>query len=352
MGLIARIIGGEIKELLVKFQGLWSLLCLCSHIAREFLHLSFSQTPQKLIFAMARPCQGIALFLVCLFFVGWIGYVPAAMAEPSKGIALPTIDIATDIAQPMPLSVTTAWNYDAQRGPSHWADLDPSYGLCATGQAQSPIDLAMDETGDDFADASLADLLPKLTFHYEPAPLNIMHTGYGIQVPYAPGSYLSLGEQRYDLRQFHFHSPSEHAINGQLWAGELHLVHQNESGQLAVVAVLLQSGSSRNQASAMQASFAKLSRYLPGVGEKVRTGEWMNARSLLPANTSTYRYQGSLTTPPCSESVTWLVLSEPVNLSAEQIAQYQSLLNHNNRPLQPRHQRPVQLSSIVGRILN
>lgn len=245
-------------------------------------------------------------------------------------LCLPTASFAD-----MPPSATESpeihWSYQSETGPDFWAELDAGFATCSSGLAQSPIDL----TG-----AEDADLLNP-EFHYQPAPLNILNNGHTVQVPYAPGSYVVIDGNRYDLLQFHFHSPSEHAIAGKSERAELHLVHQNEAGELAVVAVLLHPDD-KNANTAYQ----PIAQNLPlKAGDKVRTGSTIDAAALLPANTKTYRYSGSLTTPPCSEAVTWLVMSEPVSLSTEQLTQYEKRLNHNNRPLQFKNKRSIQLDT-------
>lgn len=245
-------------------------------------------------------------------------------------VAMPSLAFAnTSYLKPSEVD----WNYQAETGPTHWADIDSQFQTCASGQAQSPIDLTAAEP---------TDLLnPK--FHYRPVPLNLLNNGHTVEVPYAPGSYLTLEGKRYNLLQFHFHSPSEHAINGEPQIAELHLVHQSNEGELAVVAVLLKV-SEEDASDGRAIAYTALSQNLPAqAGDKVRTGKTINAQSLLPTQTTTYRYSGSLTTPPCSESVTWLVMSQPVDLPGSQLAQYQKLLNHNNRPLQKLNQRAVQM---------
>ena len=223
------------------------------------------------------------------------------------------------------------WTYQNLTGPTHWSELDPSFATCTSGQAQSPIDLT----------AANSVELVNPEFHYEPVPLNLLNNGHTVQIPYAPGSYVTIDNKQYNLLQFHFHSPSEHAVEGKSQSAELHLVHQSEAGELAVVAVLLKS---RDRSGKPSAGYQKLSQALPTqAGDKTRTEETINAQTLLPPTTTTYRYSGSLTTPPCTESVTWLVMTEPVELSATQIAQYEQILNHNNRPLQPLNRRSVQM---------
>ena len=223
------------------------------------------------------------------------------------------------------------WTYQNLSGPDHWAELDPSFAACTSGQAQSPINLTA---------ADSVDLVDP-HFHYEPVPLNLLNNGHTVQIPYAPGSYMMVDGEQYNLLQFHFHSPSEHAIEGKVQSAELHLVHQSEAGQLAVLAILLQGD---EQISESVAGYRELSQVLPAkAGDRVRTEETINAQTLLPTKATTYRYSGSLTTPPCTEAVNWLVMTEPVKLPPKQISQYERLLNHNNRPLQQLNLRRVQI---------
>lgn len=251
------------------------------------------------------------------------GLITAVMVWLCLGLPL------SAYAQPNENSPDIHWSYQETTGPDHWAELTPDFAICASGQSQSPINLTA---------AAAADLVNP-DFRYKSVPLNVLNNGHTMQIPYAPGSYLTLDGQQYNLLQFHVHSPSEHAIEGQSWDAELHLVHQNDAGALAVVAVLLQADNTQTDN-----SYSVLSENLPTKpGEKIRTGKLINAQSLLPNKTTTYRYHGSLTTPPCSESVTWLIMTEPLSLSTQQIDQYKALLNHNNRPLQALNHRSIQI---------
>ncbi|MEL6454866.1 MAG: carbonic anhydrase family protein, partial [Cyanobacteria bacterium J06623_5] len=248
--------------------------------------------------------------------------------------------ICTGLFAPMPgfpgaiaaESIGPDWSYQTEKGPTHWAELDDSFSLCGKGQSQSPIDLTAAEAAD----------LVNPEFHYRAIPLNLLNNGHTVQIPYAPGSYLTLAGKQYNLLQFHFHSPSEHSVEGHSQAAELHLVHRNDAGELAVVAVMLQSG----EASKTGGAYLELTRNLPEkAGDKVRTGKTISAQALLPETMTTYRYSGSLTTPPCTESVTWLVMSDPVVLPAGQIAKYEALLNHNNRPRQGLNSRSIMIDT-------
>lgn len=258
------------------------------------------------------------------------GWIPSSVFS-AEAIAPLASEVTPEVTPEAP-QPEVLWTYDFGRGPDHWSELDSHFATCSNGQAQSPINL----TG-----AEAADLLNP-EFHYQPAPLNLLNNGHTVQVPYAPGSYLVLEGERYDLRQFHFHSPSEHAIDSQSQVAELHLVHQNEAGELAVVAVLMRADDTQ----ATDRDYTDVSENLPmQAGDKVRTEKWIDATALLPEQMTTYRYSGSLTTPPCTESVTWLVMSTPIGLPTEQLLKYEGLLNHNNRPLQLSNGRSVQIDA-------
>ncbi len=220
------------------------------------------------------------------------------------------------------------WTYQAHSGPDHWAELDSSFAACATGRSQSPIDLVV-APGTDLADP---------TFHYESVPLNLLNNGHTIQLPYAPGSYLILDDKTYNLLQLHFHSPSEHSIDSKPGSAELHLVHQSDDGELAVVAVLLQPSTTE-----FNSTYPPAADLPQNTGDKVKTDKTINAQTLLPEQTTTYRYSGSLTTPPCTESVHWIIMTEPVTLPPEQLSNYRTLLNNNNRPLQNLNKRTVRI---------
>ena len=169
----------------------------------------------------------------------------------------------------------------------------------------------------------------------------IMINGHTIQVNVAADSYIVYNEITYDLLQFHFHSPSEHTINGEAAAMEIHFVHQDpNSGTLAVVGIMLTEGQDDNEA------YAAIFDFLPAdVGEPERTGDPLSLVDLLPESQTFYTYQGSLTTPPCSEIVRWLLLDTPVSLSAEQIEAFTAIYAYNARPTMPLGARDLLLDS-------
>lgn len=217
------------------------------------------------------------------------------------------------------------WSYEGEAGPENWGQLDEAYQLCALGTEQSPIDLVEAS----FTQENIEDI----AFAYQPSPLVITNNGHTIQVSYdsSTGSDVTLDGEAYELLQFHFHTPSEHALQGDLLGAELHFVHRRigTEGDLAVVGVLLKEG----------AENAVLARVLDNApkeeGETKTFTEMVNAGELLPESGATYRYPGSLTTPPCSQGVKWNVLAEPVELSAEQVDTLFSIIGTSNRPLQP-----------------
>lgn len=221
------------------------------------------------------------------------------------------------------------WAYEGEGGPTHWGTLEPSYKSCAAGKEQSPIDIR---------DAK-ATGLPAITFSYRPTPLKLIDNGHTIQVTYAPGSFIIVGGQRYELQQFHFHHPAEEKVSGRSYPMVAHLVHRNAAGQLAVVAVLLTKG-------AANPLIAKLWQYLPAERGKEVTAPsaTVDATQLLPAARGYYTFSGSLTTPPCSEGVTWFVLKTPTEVSGGEVLSFARKYPHNARPVQPLNGRVIRQS--------
>ena len=219
------------------------------------------------------------------------------------------------------------WGYTGDTGPSHWGDLDPAFKMCKEGKNQSPIDLK------GFIEA---DLKP-ISVSYATHPVEIVNNGHSIQVNVAPGGTLTIDGHTFELKQFHFHSPSENLIEGKSFPMEAHFVHADKDGNLAVIAVMIEEGKKNDLMEALW-------KYMPEkAGEKVAlSGSTMNPEDLLPSDRDYYRFNGSLTTPPCSEGVWWIVLKKPVTVSKEQVEKFQHVMHHpNNRPVQPVNARPV-----------
>ena len=219
------------------------------------------------------------------------------------------------------------WSYAGKDGPNTWGKLDSTYSECSTGHAQSPINITAAKKAD----------LPSLEFDYNASPLNIIDNGHSIQVNYAEGSTLKVADKSYTLKQFHFHHPSEEHINGRGYDMVAHLVHADASGHLAVVAVLIQKGAATN------AFIDTVWTNIPNEKEKAVDvpGVSLNVKDLLPADHGYYTFTGSLTTPPCSEGVTWIVLKTSVEISAAQLAEFAKLYPKDARPIQPVNHREI-----------
>ena len=216
------------------------------------------------------------------------------------------------------------WSYSGDTGPPHWSQLSPNYAACA-GANQSPLDLA------EFVDADL----PAININYAPSGVAILNNGHTVQVESASGSEIGIDGRIYRLLQLHFHAPSENQINGTEFPFEAHFVHVGPDGDLAVIAVMFQAGEHN-------AALAQAWERLPRTDEKHVFDPPLAQAALLPEARDYYRFNGSLTTPPCSEGVIWLVMTTPVSASTEQIAALVATLGGpNNRPVQPRNARLV-----------
>jgi len=218
------------------------------------------------------------------------------------------------------------WSYGGVENPTQWGKLSNDFATCELGRDQSPINIKN----------AMVDSLAKIKFDYQPTPLSVINNGHTIQVNYGQGSTVAIDGEKYDLMQFHFHTPSEHEINNEAAAMELHLVHRNAAGKLAVVGVMLNKGKSNPL-------IAEIWKNIPDAGETNASDRLINAASLLPNKKAYFSYEGSLTTPPCSEDVKWNVLSEPITISEDQITTFQKLYQVNARPIQPINGRIVKL---------
>jgi len=218
------------------------------------------------------------------------------------------------------------WGYVGDTSPEHWGSLDPAYEMCAKGVNQSPINL----TG--FVEAELAPI----EFHYTGLATEVLNNGHAIQANYTAGSTIKAAGKVFELKQFHFHSPSENTIDGNYFPMEGHFVHMAEDGSLAVIAVMYKIGAENE-------GMARIWKQMPkAAGEKEAMASQVKAQDLLPENRDYYRFNGSLTTPPCTEGVLWLVMKDPVEVSKEQVEQFVHTMHHpNNRPVQPIGARAV-----------
>jgi carbonic anhydrase len=220
----------------------------------------------------------------------------------------------------------THWGYTGHQGPEHWAELNPEYAECAEGRSQSPINLT------DFIEA---DLEP-IEIQYEAGGKEVINNGHTIQVNFTPGSKISVDGHTFELKQYHFHAPSENHINGNSYPMAAHLVHADEAKNIAVVAVLFVEGETNP-------SLASAWSYMPGIeGGRQNLPSGISAEGILPTGRDYYRFNGSLTTPPCTEGVLWFVMKAPVTVSKDQIGKFVQVMKHpNNRPIQPINARTV-----------
>jgi len=218
------------------------------------------------------------------------------------------------------------WGYSGEMGPGHWGSLKKDYATCGAGTQQSPINIQ--------AQRALASKVGEIKFSYRPTPVTVLNNGHTIQINYAPGNTMTVSGKTYELLQFHFHTPSEHMINDKHAEMEVHLVHKGASGKLAVVGVMMNTGSILK---ALSPAWDRLPHELNKITLNPGT---INATDLLPANTKHYyHYMGSLTTPPCTESVSWYVMKDAVEVAAEQVAKFSNLIGENARPIQDVNRR-------------
>jgi carbonic anhydrase len=223
------------------------------------------------------------------------------------------------------------WTYEGEEGPENWGALTPEYAACADGSAQTPIDVV------GAVEADLAD--PE--FDYAALSATVINNGHTIQANASDGNTVIVDGAVSPLTQIHFHSPSEHTIDGVSAVAEVHFVHVNDDSVITVVGVMIAEGAVAN--AAWQPYVDALT-----TPEGVETPVELDWSAMLPAAHTSYRYTGSLTTPPCTEGVNWLLMSEPVSLSAEQIAAFAAAYEGNNRPVQPLNGRELELDSTIG----
>ena len=218
------------------------------------------------------------------------------------------------------------WGYEGESGPENWGNLSGDYSVCATGLRQSPVNIAA---------TVKADLAP-VEIDYKGDTLKVIDNGHTIQVNHNGNSYIRVNGKSYRLLQYHFHSPSENIRNGEPYAMEMHLVHANEQGELAVIAVFMREGVGNP---VIQSIWDNIS---PRKNQEITVDRLrISPADLLPKNGSYYQFSGSLTTPPCSEEVQWYVFKNPIEVSYAQIRKFVSLVGTNARPAQPLNGRIV-----------
>jgi len=218
------------------------------------------------------------------------------------------------------------WTYDGAQGPDYWGDLDPAYAACKLGRRQSPIDIAK---------VVANPRLGSPGFLYKQRDVRVVNNGHTIQVNIEKGGSLSYGGKSYGLLQFHFHAPSEHTVKGRPIDMEAHLVHRDAAGGVAVVGVFMTKGTEHPL-------IADLWRVMPPQEGTSDTVVSVDPIRLLPSDRHFYAYNGSLTTPPCTEGVKWIVMKTPVAVSAGQIERFLSIIGRNARPVQALNDRVIE----------
>ncbi|MYM93755.1 carbonic anhydrase [Duganella vulcania] len=236
---------------------------------------------------------------------------------------------AAAAAPVVPKVYSNHWSYEGEDGPANWGKINPEWSKCSTGNRQSPIDIR---------DGMKVEL-EQITFDYHPSSFNVTDNGHTVQVMVGGGNFITVNNRMYELIQFHFHRPSEERINGKGYEMVVHLVHKDGEGKLAVLALLLERGKP-------QPVIQTVWNNLPL--EKLETmapSTVLDPLDLIPARRDYFTFMGSLTTPPCSEGVLWLVMKEPVQASPAQMALFSRLYPLNARPIQPGSGRIVKESN-------
>lgn len=217
------------------------------------------------------------------------------------------------------------WAYGGETGPDRWGGLDPSFEACGSGMRQSPVDLA----------GASAGAAEGLDIQWQPSAANVVDNGHTIQIDMGEGSAVVVDGRRFSLLQFHFHLPSEHTVDGESLPMEVHFVHQAEEGDLAVIGVFMGIGED-------DPVVENIWDAIPEAGAPAGTIADLDPSALLPEDRSYSRYAGSLTTPPCSEIVSWVVMTGSISVSQGQVDAFASMYPMNARPVQELHGRVIQ----------
>ncbi|MDN4495124.1 carbonic anhydrase family protein [Ureibacillus aquaedulcis] len=222
------------------------------------------------------------------------------------------------------------WSYNDESGPEYWAELDPANLACVNGSEQSPVNIEFSQVK---ADKELEDI----GIRYEPTAFSLVNNGHTVQAnATTESSSLVVEGNEYKLAQFHFHTPSEHQFNGQNYDMELHLVHKNSNGDLAVLGLMIQEGRENDKLAAVWDVLPK-----EETEKAISVEEPIDLEALLPQDQTSFHYNGSLTTPPCTEEVKWIIFEQPIDMSKEQIQSFQQIFPDNHRPVQALNEREI-----------
>jgi carbonic anhydrase len=234
------------------------------------------------------------------------------------------------LCAPKGFAADAHWSYEGASGPDKWGELDAASKVCSVGIQQSPVNIG----------ETIKAQLPPLKMTWAKTADTILNNGHTIQLNMGESSTLAVGGGgNFRLVQFHFHRPSEHTVNGASFPMEAHFVHANAAGNLAVVGVLMTTGKPNK-------SFNTIVLTMPNrEGPPVAADPKIDPNAFLPAKRTYYRYSGSLTTPPCAETVDWLLLTDPVQVAEADINSFARLYPKNARPVQKDNRRFVLRSS-------
>lgn len=298
--------------------------------------------------APGRPRFGRSAVAIAASLVAW-----GALVSCSPGRGAPGSEsAATETAPSETVGRPVEWGYAGARGPERWSTLSPSYSACAHAGTQSPIDLVTRDVGSSAgSSAREASDEARLRFEYQLSSLRVAHhrhvsdivdDGHTIQVTLDEGSHITTPTGIHALRQFHFHAPAEHRIDGRAFPLEIHFVHRSAAGHFAVVAALVEVGPGNP-------NLGRLVEHLPARhGDQVhRPHVTIDPAGHLADTGAVLAYHGSLTTPPCSEQVEWFVLRDPLSASADQIEAIARKIAPNARPLQDGGGRVIALEPMA-----
>ena len=208
------------------------------------------------------------------------------------------------------------WGYQPADGPDAWATLHPSFAACGNGERQSPIDIMPRRSQ-----------APEVIFVYKPTAGTVVDDGHGLEVDLAPGSFMVVDGARFDLIELQLHTPSEHTVAGDSFPMELHLVHRSKAGALAVIGVLFTEGEASS-------ALAPVWKGAPKARGSSKLKKMFDPEALLPREHAAYRYDGSLTTPPCTEGVIWHVFKRPRTEDEQTIGAFRRRFGATARPVQ------------------
>ncbi|MDN4493475.1 carbonic anhydrase [Ureibacillus aquaedulcis] len=226
------------------------------------------------------------------------------------------------------------WSYTGETGPEQWINVNSNYEACGRGELQSPINIEIKETADQQEAVKLAE---QISLNYDQAIFTVENIGHTIEANSTTlENSLLINDKEYKLTGIHFHSPSEHQLNGQYFDMEAHLYHKSEEGEMAIIGLFIESGEEN-------LVLAEMWDEIPTDGDEAAKilKNPVDLQLLLPEQKSVYQYMGSITAPPCTEGVNWFILEQPIEMSDDQINRFSSIFLQNNRPIQELNGRDV-----------